>query len=147
LDQQKELFRTEDLEPESFEGIARSMDSLQLQLVDYRILENRRGHIDLLADLVNEELRSSRRSDAVIFLGPTARYFDKIPESLISEPPQPGTPFFFFQYKPFWRRVPELPDSIALTVKRLKGKILMIHTPADFAKAIKQTEAHVAGTK
>jgi hypothetical protein len=140
LDQQKELFRQDVLTPQAFEQAAGSMDNLQLQLVDYRVLQNRGGHISLLTELVNKELRAQERSDAVIFLGPTARYFDKVPEfDLSANAPH----FFYLQYKPFYGRGADFPDSIEFAIKKVRGKAMLIHTPDEFAKAIKQIESEM----
>jgi len=142
LDQQKELFREDALTPHAFDQAAESMNNLQLQLVDYRVLQNRGGHVSLLTDLVNKELQAAEPSDAVIFLGPTARYFDKIPEF----GPSANTPrFFYLQYKPFYGRGADFPDSIEFAVKKVRGKAMLIHTPDEFAKAIKQIEREMSG--
>jgi hypothetical protein len=140
LDQQKELFRQEALTPEAFDQAADSMNNLQLQLVDYRVLQNRGGHVSLLTDLVNQELQAQEPSDAVIFLGPTARYFDKVPEfDLSATAPR----FFYLQYKPYYGRGADFPDSIEFAIKKVRGKAMLIHTPDEFAKAIKQIEAEM----
>ena len=140
LDQQKELFREDVLTPQAFDQAADSMNNLQLQLVDYRVLQNRRGHVSLLTDLVNQELQAPEPSDAVIFLGPTARFFDKVPEFDLS----PTAPrFFYLQYKPFYRRGADFPDSIEFAIKKVRGKAMLIHTPDEFAKAIKQIEVEM----
>jgi hypothetical protein len=140
LDQQKELFREDVLTPQAFDQAADSMNSLQLQLVDYRVLQNRGGHVSLLTDLVNKELQAKEPSDAVIFLGPTARYFDKVPEFDLSTS---STRFFYLQYKPFYGRGADFPDSIEFAIKKVRGKAMLIHSPAEFAKAIKQIEAEM----
>ena len=140
LDQQKELFREDALTPQAFDQAADSMNNLQLQLVDYRVLQNRGGHVSLLTDLVNQELQAQEPSDAVIFLGPTARYFDKVPEfNLSATAPR----FFYLQYKPFYGRGADFPDSIEFAIKKVRGKAMLIHTPDEFAKAIKQIEVEM----
>jgi hypothetical protein len=140
LDQQKELFREDALTPQAFDQAADSMNNLQLQLVDYRVLQNRGGHVSLLTDLVNKELQAKEPSDAVIFLGPTARYFDKIPDLDVSAT---APRFFYLQYKPFYGRGADFPDSIEFAVKKVRGKAMLIHTPDEFARAIKQIEAEM----
>jgi hypothetical protein len=140
LDQQKELFRQNALTQEAFDQAADSMNNLQLQLVDYRVLQNRGGHVSLLTDLVNQELQAQEPSDAVIFLGPTARYFDKVPEFDL---PATAPRFFYLQYKPFYGRGADFPDSIEFAIKKVHGKAMLIHTPDEFAKAIKQIEVEM----
>ena len=43
----KELFRQDDFSPKALEQVAQSINDLQLGVVDYRVLQNRRGHIDV----------------------------------------------------------------------------------------------------
>jgi hypothetical protein len=140
LDQHKELFRQDTFAPDTLDQVAQSINNVQLGLVDYRVLQNRRGHVDLLADLINQELQAKEPSDAVVFLGPMARYLDKMPPAAL-EPAQGAAPrFFYFQYKPFQRAGPNFPDSITFALQRVKGKTLIIHSPGEFAKAIAQVE-------
>jgi hypothetical protein len=149
LDQQKELFRKDAFTPDSFDQAARSMSSLQLQLVDYGVLKNQRGHLDLLADLVKEELAASEPSDAVIFLGPATRYLDKVPQTSLEERAGASVAprFFYLQYKPYVRSSADFTDSIESAVKKVHGRKLVIHTADEFAKAIKQVESQVSAGK
>ncbi|HYW47335.1 MAG TPA: hypothetical protein VE959_30990 [Bryobacteraceae bacterium] len=140
LEQQKELYRQDRFVPRQLERVARSMDALQLDLVDYRVLQNRTGHLDLLADMVNRELKEPEPSDVVLFLGPLARYSDKVPAEELEKPPAATPRFFYFQYRPFLQAQAELSDSIHRAVTKLKGKVMVIQTPGDLAKGIGQIE-------
>jgi hypothetical protein len=141
LDQQKELFRQDAFTPEAFDQASQSLSSLQLQLVDYKVLANRRGHINLLTDLINEEFHASDPSDAVIFMGPATRYFDKLLQNGLEEHAGAGPRFFYFQYKPNMRASAESADSIELAVKKVHGRKFEIRTAEEFARAIKQLES------
>lgn len=143
LDQQKELFRQDDLTPDSFDQVAQSTSNLQLQVVDYRVLQNRRGHISLLADLIKQELDAEQPPDKVIFLGPTSRFYDKIPDAALEQHLVSVPQFFYFQYKPYWGRDADFPDSVAMAIKKVKGKTMLIHSPDEFAKAIREVETQV----
>jgi hypothetical protein len=147
LDQQKELFRRDVFTPGDFDQAAQSLSGLQLQLVDYSVLKNARGHIHLLADLLNEQLNTPDPSDAVIFLGPAARYFDKLPQASFPEPSNESPRFFYFEYKPYVRARAEVADSIELAVKKVHGKKLDIRTPGDFARAIRQVQSQIVARK
>ena len=145
LDQQKELFRQESFVPQSLGQVARSIGALELDLVNYSVLRNRGGHLDLLADLVNGELAAKEPSDVVLFLGPQARTYDKVPRDELEKPPVGGPRFFYFQYRPvFLQQQATFPDTINRAVSRLKGKTVVIHTPGEFAKAIDQMERRPA---
>ena len=150
VDQQKELFRDDKFTPEEFSRASQSMNGLELQLVDYDILKNRRGHVDLLAHLVNHELKAREPSDAVIFLGPATRYFDRVPTASLEEQAAGGPRFFYFQYKPYFRRTrptAELSDSIESAVRRVHGRKFVIHTAGEFAKAIRQVDVRLTAER
>jgi hypothetical protein len=138
LDQQKELFREDDLTPDSFDQVAQSTSNLQLQVVDYRVLQNRRGHISLLADLIKQELEAAQPSDKVIFLGPPSRFYDKLPDASLDQHASTAPQFFYFQYKPYWGREADFPDSVAMAIRKVKGKTMLIHSPDEFARAIRE---------
>lgn len=144
FDQQKELYRRDGFTSDGIEEVAEAVAGLQLNLVNYKVLQHPMGHLDLLADLVNKELQSPSPSDAVVFLGPSTRYLDKPPSGIVDRPPGTPSPLFsYFQYKPTFRQS-SLPDTINLTVAALKGRNFIIFTPGDFAKAIDQLERRVS---
>ena len=141
LDQQRELYRHENFGSEGFNDVAQSLDSLELGAVNYNVLQNQRGHVELLADLMNREVSNEQPSDVVLFMGPMSRYFEKMPEAALGKPSTLGPRFFYFQYRsPLMRMQPSLPDVIHSAVSRMKGKTITIHTPGDFAKGIYQVE-------
>ncbi len=140
LDQQKELYRNEGFTADSIQQVWHTLDRLELDLVDYHTLLNRKGHVSLIADLLNAEVHSESPSDAVIVLGPIARYFDKPPRGAVERPSGAFPQFFYFQYRSRMPQRAALPDTLTLSVNSLKGKVITIRTPADFAKAISQLE-------
>ena len=98
LDQQKELYRQDDFSLQSMNQVARAINGIQLETVDYQVLQNRTGHVDLLADLIHSEVSAAKPSDVVLFLGPMARYSDKMPLEELEHPEGPGPRFFDPQY-------------------------------------------------
>lgn len=140
LDQQRELFRREAFTPDTFDQAVQALDGLQLQLVNYKVLENRRGHVDLLGELFDQETHAQDMSDAVIVLGPPTRYADKVAAPVEDHPNGPR--FFYIECRPFIG--PDFPDSIEFAIKRFKGKKMVAHTPDEFAKAIQQIEIQLS---
>jgi hypothetical protein len=140
LDQQRELYRQDDFAPAALDQVGQALNELELGLVDYKVLQNRRGHVDLLAELVNRELSAPQPSDVVLFLGPLSRFLDKVPESAVDKPEGPAPRFFYLQYRSPFRMESVLPDSINRAVSKLRGKTVVIRSPGDFAKAIEQVE-------
>ena len=144
LEQQKVIYQRDNFTLDAIQQVWRALNGLELDLVDYHTLLNRRGHMDLLAGLLNQEVHAAQPSDAVVILGPVARSLDKPPRDLLEKPEGELPRFFFFRYKPWYRQPSTLPDTLTLAVNRLKGKVLTIHTPAEFAKAIEQLERQAA---
>jgi hypothetical protein len=140
LDQQKELYRKEGFLLRDMSQVWQAMTNIELGMVDFQVLQNRHGHVDLLADLVNREIAAQPASDVVLFLGPMARQFEKMPESSLEKPAGRVPQFYYFQIAPFMRQGPVLGDTIKSTVGRLGGKTILIHTPGEFAKAIEKLE-------
>lgn len=138
LDQQKELYRRDGFTLAALEEVQQALNELELNAVDYRVLQKPGGQIDLLADLIDRERRDANPSDAVVFLGPATRFGDKPPRAQ-RDLPRATPRFFDFQYRP-WVRSTLSPDTIALTVSSLKGKTMLVRTPTDFARAIDQLE-------
>jgi hypothetical protein len=157
LDQQREIFRRDSFATDAIGEAADAVSGLNLNLVDYQVLQKPGGFKDLLSDLVGGEVRSADPSDVVIFLGPTTHYLDKPPAGIIDRPMGSTLPiFYYFQYKPGFSRPntplppnvfqrPDLlvPDMINQTVTALKGRVFTIFNPGDFAKAIDQLERRI----
>ena len=65
---------------------------------------------------------------------------DRVPQAALDRIDGGGPQFFYFQYRPYYRRTAVFPDIIALALRRIRGKTLLIHSPNEFAKAIAQVE-------
>jgi hypothetical protein len=146
LDQQKELYRKEGFLLQDMAKVSQTMTGIELGLVDFHVLQNTRGHVDLLTDLLNREIEAQPPSDAVLFLGPQTRFFDRVPQASLEKPPGHGPEFYYFQIVPFLSRTATLSDTIQNAVSRLGGKTMTIHTPGEFAKAIDRLEKGGRGT-
>lgn len=144
LEQHAEIFRRDDFRLRELDEVSEAMQKVELGSVDYSVLKDKGGHLDLLAKLLNEEQNAgeSKRgpSDVVIFLGPMARHLDKLPAQAINKPLGTAPRFFYFRFESFFRRNPNagLPDAINFALKSVKGKSIVIHTPLEFSKAIDQ---------
>jgi hypothetical protein len=140
LEQQKELYRKDDFVLRDMAQVSQAMTNIELGLVDFQVLQNSRGHVDLLTDLVNRELEAQPPSDVVLFLGPETRFFERVPQASLEKPAGSGQQFFYFQIVPFVRQTATPADTIKSALSRLGGKTILIHTPGEFAKAIERLE-------
>ena len=140
LEQQKELYRKDDFALRDMPQVSQAMTGIELGLVDFQVLQNKRGHVDLLTELVNRELAAQPPSDVVLFLGPETRFFDRVPQASLERPAGTGQQFFYFQIVPFVRDTATPGDTIKSALSRLGGKTILIHTPGEFAKAIERLE-------
>jgi hypothetical protein len=137
LDQQKEIYRQESFDAAGCERLAEAMTHIELGTVPIETLRRRTGHIDMLASMLNEERSSAEPADAVLFVGPAARQFDKFPPSMIAAPTAPSPPkVFYFEYFPYWGRHAEFPDSIDYATHAVAGKTWHIHSPTELADAV-----------
>ena len=141
LDLQKELYRHENFGSGGFNDVAQSLDGLELNAVDYTVLQKPKGHVELLADLMNQEVAAAQPSDVVLVVGPMSRFVDKVQDGMMVKPGGSAPRFFSFQYRsPMMRMQANLPDVIQSAVSKMKGKTVIINTPGDFAKGIDQVE-------
>jgi hypothetical protein len=134
LDQQREIYRSENFEPADFGNVANALSSLELGTVDYSVLKNRSGHLDLVADLIAES-SEGETSDAVVFLGPKPWHFDKVQRSALPERTLGSPPFFYVQFRPYMAAA-SWTDTVMNAVKRMGGQVFDVYRPADFAEAI-----------
>jgi len=54
-------------------AVADAMNRTVVGLVDISVLQNKRGHVETIVDLVNQEMKADAPSDVVLFLGPMSR--------------------------------------------------------------------------
>lgn len=134
-DQQREIYRENDFEPRDFGRLGQALGQLELGTVDYEVLKNRRGHADLVRELIDEALKE-HGSDAVVFLGPKPWYFDRVelPSEADSGSGQPL--FFYVQLRPLLMGAVQ-PDMVMGAVKRMGGRTFEVFSPGDFASAIR----------
>jgi hypothetical protein len=144
LDQQREIFRDDDFGETAWPRLAARLRDLELGTVSYRVLGRERGWSDLLLGILAREIDSPAPSDAVVFLGPTARITEKIPAELVPHRTASKPEFFYIEYYPFWLRGREYPDALAHITHALGGQILKIHSPGELAAALKKIEEQLA---
>jgi hypothetical protein len=97
LAQQKEIVRREGFSLAALPDVAAALRATQFATVDYHVLLNPAGHHDLLARLINEELRDP--AGAVLFLGPHEFFRDDFPAGLLDRKRGAAPAFFRLAYE------------------------------------------------
>ena len=136
LDQQKVIAEEDHLDEQGFRRLKNKLRDLQLSTVDYKVLEHRKGHVDLLARLMNAEIAAPARSDAIVFVGPASWLGDRFPPDRIERGNGSLPHVVYFEYHPYWGRGPEFPDVLRNLTKVCAGKVFAIHSPAELANAL-----------
>jgi hypothetical protein len=86
LEQQKVLFEADDFHLSDLNRVAEAIYNLQLNTVDFHILQKTGGDVDLLAGIVNRELSSTEPSEAVVFMGPYRPSRNRVSRTALAEP-------------------------------------------------------------
>ena len=137
MDKQQEVYHTPDLSMDSFREAMDRLNRLELGTVDYSTLTNRRGHVDLVSELLDREIAT--KPDAVIFLGPVARWTERLVGEELPVQPK-AVPTYYVQLRPFRMAHGLQPDTLSRTVRQLGGKTKEVYSPEDFAEAIQALE-------
>ncbi len=152
LDQQREFFREDEFNGAGFLRLARTVYSLNLNIIPIGNLKPRAEEPDLLDSLVRGESAGPRPPDAILFLGPYARDDSKW-RSLPCKAGHDGPQLFYFQHRvdkilngfdPFHTvpvRPTEFPDTVERLVRACSGEVYRIHSPAELSAAIDKLNA------
>ena len=141
LDQQLEVFRENDFDHTGLYRLSSALNKLELGTVSYKILQRRQGWEELLAGLMREETLRGKRSDAVVFLGPTSRVDTKMFTGTADSKSRTHAPLFYFQYSPAPGR--DFPDTIQYLVSAYDGTTFHLHSPGDLARAIAKMQGQL----
>ncbi|HEY1218535.1 MAG: hypothetical protein ABSE42_07970 [Bryobacteraceae bacterium] len=98
LDQQKELMARDGFTAAGLDELEVALHNQQLAVVDYRVLQNRNGPMEMLANLVNREMRMEKPADAVVFLGPELHTSWNLAKDAVAPQPHPPECFYFQFY-------------------------------------------------
>jgi hypothetical protein len=102
LEEQKEIFRADSFRPSDVMRIADAIAITPQTTVDINLLKNPNGHVDFLAGLIRRELDALDPADTVIFVGPSSRYFDRLPADALPPARQRHARIFYVR----WGSVP-----------------------------------------
>jgi hypothetical protein len=101
-DRQHELLRLEDFSMADLRQVTAAMEKWALGPVDYRSLQRDPGSVDIVASLINEQLRADPPPDLVVFVdpGPRGRIPNRSARSALKIPGGARPRFFALQFGP-----------------------------------------------
>jgi hypothetical protein len=140
LDQQREIFRQDSFDAEGFAELTKTLQKLELATVSYKGLQRGSGP-KMLVHLAREQTAAKDSSDAVVFLGPSAHFEDKVPQEMVQGVETGGPRFFYFEYYPWVTG--QFPDSIDYLTRSLHGTVYRIHSPDELARSIQKMLAEI----
>lgn len=132
LEQQRELFRSDQFDSTAFKALSRALNETELSSVSVKALK-KRDSPEFLVAMANQELAADH-SDVIIFLGPNSRMDKRITAGALCGKRKDGPAIFYFEYFP-WVGAP-FPDSIDWLVRAAGGRVFQVHTPSELDSSI-----------
>jgi len=146
LQEQRILFRQDAAEHIDFPGLGIALHGIKPAVVDVARLSQKHGETDFLSDLIEKELGSAGKPDAVIFAGPKAILQADVPQEDLRRIGDIECPLFYMNYNLYPQEIPWR-DSISHAVKYFKGTEYTISKPRDLWFATSEMVNRIAQSK
>jgi hypothetical protein len=146
MEEQRVLFRQEDVDRVDFPSLGESVENLTLGTVSLNQLSQKNSEAEFLAGLIRSELGAEMRSDAIIFAGPKALLESKVPEEALQSVGTIEFPIFYMNYNLYPNLVPWR-DAIGNAVKFFKGVEYTISRPRDLWFAVNEMVSQIVKSR
>lgn len=134
FDGRRVIFESEDFGAEDYERLMDALLGLNLGTVSYETLKGP-DEEQFLSSLVGQEVARKEPSDAVVFLGPSWRWGQKI-SPLLRELRGQLPMTYYVSLTPWFSTATDLLEKFVKAGS--KGKVLTVYQPVDLAKAIRE---------
>lgn len=134
--QQREIFRQDRFDRTALTRLAQVLGDLEMATVSVESLRRQRLPDEFLASLVNQEFKNGDPPDALVFLGPTTRFANRVRPELLEMGNNTATKVFNLELYSEQGSYPA--DTMVYLTRALNGVTYKIYTPDDFRKAIQQ---------
>jgi hypothetical protein len=131
MQEQRIIYRQHEAAQIDFPALGEALKALNLGTVDFKLLSQKHGETEFLANLITNEMKSeSDAPDAVIIAGPKVMVDAPVPQDALKQLGDVGFPVFYMNYNlnpqgnP-WR------DAIGSAVRYFKGLEFTITRPRD----------------
>lgn len=146
LQEHRVVYRQDNGEKIDFPALGEALDSLSLGTVDLKRLSHKNGETEFLTKLIQDEVGSTEKSDAVVFAGPKALLEESVPAESLRQIGNLDYPVFYMNYNLYPQAVP-WNDAIGKAVKFLKGYEYTISKPRDLWYAVTEMVSRIVKTK
>ena len=134
------------MRPKDFPALGQALESISPGTVDLKRLGEKNGETEFLTRLIQEEVASTDKADAVVFAGPKALLEESVPAESLRQIGELGYPVFYMNYNLYPQAVP-WNDAIGKAVKFLKGYEYTISKPRDLWFAVTEMVSRIVKTK
>jgi len=130
MQEQRVLYRQKSADRIDFPALGDALHSLKLGTVDKNRLAEKHGDTDFLTDLIQKEMSTEDRPDALVFAGPKVMLDNNVPEETLKPLADVNYPVFYMNYNLYPQAVPWR-DSISRAVRVFRGTEYTITRPRD----------------
>lgn len=134
FDGRRVIFESDDFGPSDYERLMEALQGLSFGTVSIDTLKGPNEE-QFLSELVREEVARKETSDAVVFLGPSWRWGQKI-SPLLRELRGQLPMTYYVSLTPWFSTSTDLLEKFVKAGP--KGKVLSVYQPVDLAKAIRE---------
>ena len=138
LDQQREIFRQEQLDRFTFTKLSEALRDLELGTVSYQTIKHQQGWAELLARLLAGEMAAKPPADHCVPWADHAFVSKNASGDAGNDRPVTAPKIFYFEYFP--RRGAEYPDAIHHLTSAFKGRVFKLHSPGELAENIRKMQ-------
>ncbi|MFM2124969.1 MAG: hypothetical protein RL328_1420 [Acidobacteriota bacterium] len=145
IQEQRVVYRQASSDRIEFPALGEAIEKIEPGLVDLKLLANKRGEEEFLAELIKTELASADRPDALVFAGP--KYMvDGSPEDELKKSEGVDYPVFYLNYNLNPAAVPWR-DSIGKAIRVFGGKEYTITRPRDLFFAVTEMVGRIVESR
>ncbi|MBI4876713.1 MAG: acetyltransferase [Acidobacteria bacterium] len=146
LQERRVVFRQADADRIDFPGLGEAIGSLNLGTVSVKLLGQKHGETEFLADLIKKEAGAEPRPDALVFAGPKAMLDQNVQPETLKEIGDLDYPVFYMNYALNPQAAPWR-DAISHAVRFFKGYEFTISRPRDLWFAVTEMVSRIVKLK
>ena len=145
--EQRVVYRQSSEDRIDFPALGEAIRDIEPGVVNRRLLENKRGEVEFLTDLIKTEMLSADHPDAMIFAGPKYTVEEGVPEDdLKPVAPTVDYPLFYLNYNLVPQDFPWR-DSIGRAIRVFNGREYTISRPRDLWFSVAEMVDHIVESR